>query len=90
LFFPNFAFEILRLLEFGLLLMQFFIFKETSLLKGEKSKDFSEVLEQVLGLGSITREKFFTILEIMNKKNLSRKEFFKLLEIMVQQQQPPS
>jgi hypothetical protein len=57
-------------------------------LKGGKSKDFSEVLEQVLGLGSITREKFFTILEIMNKKNLSRKEFFKLLEIMAQQQQP--
>ena len=57
--------------------------------KGE-SKDFSEVLEQVLGLGDLTREKFYAILEMMNRKNLSSYEFFKLLEIIAKQPQSPS
>ncbi len=55
-----------------------------------EGKDFSEVLEQVLGLGDITREKFFTILERMNGKNLSSYEFFKLLEIIAKRSQSPS
>ena len=56
----------------------------------EEGKDFSEVLEQVLGLGDMTREKFFVILEMMNRKNLSSHEFFKLLEIITKQAQQPS
>ena len=55
--------------------------------RGE-GQDFSEILEQVLGLGEITREKFFEILETMNKKNLSSHEFFKLLDIIAKQQAP--
>jgi hypothetical protein len=57
--------------------------------RGE-GKDFSEVLEQVLGLGDMTREKFFIILEMMNRKNLSSDEFFKLLEIITKHAQQPS
>jgi hypothetical protein len=57
--------------------------------RGE-GKDFSEVLEQVLGLGDMTREKFFVVLEMMNRKNLSSHEFFKLLEIITKQAQQPS
>ena len=57
--------------------------------RGE-GRDFSEVLEQVLGLGDITREKFYTILETMNRKNLSSREFFKLLDIIAKHQPAPS
>jgi hypothetical protein len=49
--------------------------------------DFSEILEQVLGLGKISREKFFEIIEMSNKKKLSSREFFKLLDIIEKQQQ---
>ena len=55
-------------------------------MKNEVGGDFFEVLEQVLGLGSLTREKFFMIFELMNKKNLSKQEFSKLLEIIKKQQ----
>ncbi len=54
---------------------------------GGEGSDFHEVLEQVLGLGSITRESFFKILEDMKTKRLSTQEFFKLLEIIAQQEQ---
>lgn len=55
-----------------------------------KGEEFSEVLEQVLGLGDITRDKFFTILEMIKRKKLSSHEFFKLLEIIAKQSQSPS
>lgn len=61
----------------------------THLGRGE-GRDFSEVIEQVLGLGSVTREKFFTILEMMNRKNLSSYEFLKLSDIIAKQQQSQS
>lgn len=54
--------------------------------RGE-GRDFSEILEQVLGLGKISREKFFEIIEMSNKKKLSSREFFKLLDIIEKQQQ---
>ncbi len=54
-------------------------------MKGESS-DFHEVLEQVLGLGSITREGFFKILEDMQRRRLSTQEFFRLLEIIARQE----
>jgi hypothetical protein len=57
--------------------------------RGE-GRDFSEVIEQVLGLGSVTREKFFTILEMMSRKNLSSYEFLKLSDIIAKQQQSQS
>ncbi len=50
-----------------------------------EGRDFSEVLEQVLGLGPISREKFFKIIETRNKKKLSSREFLKLLEIIENQ-----
>jgi len=52
--------------------------------RGEE-QDFHEILEQVLGLGRISREKFFKIIEINNKKKLSSREFFKLLTIIEKQ-----
>ena len=52
--------------------------------KGE-SREFREILEQVLGLRSITRDSFFEILEKMKGKKLSSHEFFKLLEIISHQ-----
>lgn len=48
-------------------------------------EDFSEVLEQVLGYGKISREKFFKIIEIRNRRKLSSREFLKLLEIIEKQ-----
>ena len=57
----------------------------TNLREGE-SRAFREILEQVLGLGSITRDGFFEILENMKGKKLSTPEFFKLLEIIAQQE----
>ena len=53
--------------------------------KGEGERDFSEVLEQVLGYGRISREKFFEIIEMSNKKKLSSREFLKLLYIIEKQ-----
>ena len=52
-----------------------------------EGQDFSEVLERVLGLGCVTREKFFTILEMMKSKNIYSHEFLKLLDIIAKQQQ---
>jgi hypothetical protein len=52
--------------------------------RGE-GQDFSEILEQVLGLGKISREKFFKIIEMNNRKKLSSREFFKLLDIIEKQ-----
>jgi hypothetical protein len=52
--------------------------------KGDK-QDFSDVLERVLGLGNISREKFFEIIEMSNKKALSSQEFLKLFEIIQKQ-----
>lgn len=57
--------------------------------KGE-SKYFLQILEQVLGLGPLTREKFFQIIEGIDKKKLSSGEFFRLLEIISRQQHPAS
>jgi hypothetical protein len=54
--------------------------------RGE-GQDFYEILEHVLGLGKISREKFFEIIEMSNKKKLSSREFFKLLDIIEKQQQ---
>jgi len=54
-------------------------------MKRGESKDFSEILEQVLGLGKISREKFLEIIEMTNKKKLSSREFFKLLDIIEKQ-----
>ena len=54
-------------------------------MKKEEGQDFSEILEQVLGLGKISREKFFGIIEKSNKKKLSSQEFLKLLDIMEKQ-----
>jgi hypothetical protein len=54
--------------------------------RGE-GQDFSEILEQVLGLGKISREKFFEIIEKSNKRNLSSRDFLKLLNIIEKQQQ---
>jgi hypothetical protein len=51
-----------------------------------EGQDFSEILEEVLGLGKISREKFFEILEMRNKKNISSEEFLKLLNIIEQQE----
>ena len=48
-------------------------------------EDFSEVLEQVLGYGKISREKFFKIIEIRNRRKLSSREFLKLQEIIEKQ-----
>jgi hypothetical protein len=53
--------------------------------RGE-GQDFSEILEQVLGLGKISREKFFEIIEKRNKRNLPSREFLKLLNIIEKQQ----
>jgi len=64
----------------------FWLSLRASELKNNVDGDFYEVLEQVLGLGSLTREKFFMIFELMNKKNLSKQEFSKLLEIIKKQQ----
>lgn len=50
-----------------------------------EERDLSEVLEQVLGYGKISREKFFKIIETRNKKKLSSREFLKLLEIIEKQ-----
>jgi hypothetical protein len=55
-----------------------------------EGKYFNEVLEQVLGLGNITRDKFFEIIEDMDKKKLSSQEFFKLMEIIEHQGQTSS
>ena len=55
-----------------------------------EGKYFLEVLEQVLGLGSITRDKFFEIIEDMDRKKLSSQEFFKLLAIIERQGQTSS
>lgn len=52
--------------------------------KGE-SQDFSEVLEQVLGFGKISRVAFFEIIEKKNRKRLSSKEFLKLQNIIEKQ-----
>ncbi len=52
-----------------------------------ENSDFQEILEQVLGLGRITRDGFFEILENMKEKRLSTREFFKLQEIISQQEQ---
>jgi hypothetical protein len=53
-----------------------------------RRKSFSHrILERVLGLEIITREKFFTLLEVMNRKNLSSYEF-KLLNITTKQHSP--
>ena len=52
--------------------------------KGGK-QEFSDVLERVLGFGSISREKFFEIMEMSNKKALSSQEFLKLFEIIQKQ-----
>ena len=52
--------------------------------RGEE-QDFQEILEQVLGLGRISREKFFKIIEMNNEKKLSSREFFKLLNIIEKQ-----
>jgi hypothetical protein len=52
--------------------------------KGDK-QEFSDVLERVLGFGSISREKFFEIMEMSNKKALSSQEFLKLFEIIQKQ-----
>jgi hypothetical protein len=54
-------------------------------LEKREGRDFSEVLEQVLGLGGISREKFFTILDMMERKKLSSREFFRLLNIIEKQ-----
>ncbi len=59
-------------------------------MRREESRDFHDVLERVLGLGSITRENFFEILEDMKKKKMSSHEFFKLLEIIAKQEQSSS
>ena len=56
-------------------------------MKTVEGQDFSEILEQVLGLGKISREKFFEIIEKSDKKKLSSQEFLKLLDIMEKQQQ---
>lgn len=53
--------------------------------KGEGERDFSEILEQVLGYRKISREKFFEIVEMKNKKKLSSREFLKLLDIIEKQ-----
>jgi hypothetical protein len=50
-----------------------------------KGQDFSEVLQQILGYGKISREKFFKIIEMNNKKQLSSQEFLKLLDIIEKQ-----
>ena len=50
-----------------------------------REQDFQEILEQVLGLGQISREKFFKIIEMNNEKKLSSREFFKLLTIIEKQ-----
>jgi hypothetical protein len=55
-----------------------------------EGKYFNEVLEQVLGLGNITRDKFFEIIKDMDKKKLSSQEFFKLMEIIEHQGQTSS
>jgi hypothetical protein len=54
--------------------------------RGE-GQDFSEVLEQVLGYGKISREKFLEIIEMTKKKRLSSREFRKIIEIIENQQQ---
>ncbi len=54
-------------------------------MKKKEGQDFSEILEQVLGLGKISREKFFEIIEKSNNKKLSSQEFLKLLDIMEKQ-----
>ena len=51
----------------------------------EKRQDFSEVLEQVLGYGKISRENFFKIIEKINKKQLSSREFLKLFDLIEKQ-----
>jgi hypothetical protein len=56
--------------------------------RGE-GQDFSEVLEQVLGYGKISREKFLEIIEMTKKKRLSSREFRKIIEIIENQQQSP-
>jgi len=50
-----------------------------------KGEDFSEILEEVLGYGRISREKFLKIIEMNNKKKLASREFFKLLDIIEKQ-----
>ena len=52
-----------------------------------KSQEFNEILGQVLGFGKISREKFFEIIEMNNKKKLSSQEFCKLWDIIEKQQQ---
>ena len=52
-----------------------------------KSQEFNEILEQVLGFRKISREKFFEIIEMNNKKKLSSQEFCKLWDIIEKQQQ---
>ena len=54
-------------------------------MKKKEGQDFSEILERVLGLGKISREKFFEIIEKSDKKKLSSQEFLKLLDIMEKQ-----
>lgn len=55
------------------------------MMEREKRQDFSEVLEQVLGYGKISRENFFKIIEMRNKKQLSSKEFLKLFDLIEKQ-----
>ncbi len=50
-----------------------------------KGEDFSEILEEVLGYGRLSREKFLKIIEMNNKKKLASREFFKLLDIIEKQ-----
>lgn len=53
---------------------------------GGKGQDFSEILEEVLGYRTISREKFFEIIEMTNKKKLSSREFLKLLDVIEKQE----
>lgn len=54
-------------------------------MRREEGQDFSEILEEVLGYGKISREKFFKIIKMNNKKKLSSREFIKLLDIIEKQ-----
>lgn len=78
-------FDMLHTSEFSLYRVSYLKqIREFRMKRGE-SKDFSEILEQVLGLGKISREKFLEIIEMTNKKKLSSREFFKLLDIIEKQ-----
>jgi ribonucleotide reductase beta subunit family protein with ferritin-like domain len=52
-----------------------------------EGKYFQEILDQILGYETITREDFIEILENMRGKKLSTNEFFTLLKIIESKRQ---